>query len=480
VGGFQRFCRILWLNLLLLLALAFVVSPVTITNSLLEITQYLDSEIAAILAEYVPLLVLMLFLWVLVPLLLGVVSQYEGQLLYSDREDSFMKKYFGYLFVAAVLLPMAAMSLGALIEYLTSSYAEFEDYAKRLYADDAGSQFLQYVMTWALLSTPFELYRVPQRLLGCLHRICCCCSMEAPKTKQHKVEAFDFALQYSLLLHVVSIVSFFMAYGPLILLFGTIYLATKHVVDRFLLLCIHPRSERIGVRQATTTMHLYIVCTLLALFGTSALLIARSTNDDANDWPSVLVTALFWLLFVVYCLFLCSQQTIRAANKRNLVPVHLRSMVDWAVLDKTRTARSQAGGKAAAAGGRWKMSEDFTDIQQPGGDSHTKRHDERARPHDRLINNDTAEPPNFDGAYRHPALKVYLDGLSHKELDVDFTVKEEAQVGIHQEGKGQQNGSEESDGQVEEALLRHQSVHALNAQQLEVNLEGKVEIDSST
>ena len=91
VGGCQRVLRVLFINLAILFALAFVVSPATVSDYLLQLVANMGI-VGSTLAQFVPVLVIFLFLWTLVPLLLHLASHHEGQVLYSDLEDSYMKK----------------------------------------------------------------------------------------------------------------------------------------------------------------------------------------------------------------------------------------------------------------------------------------------------------------------------------------------------------------------------------------------------
>ena len=224
-----------------------------------------------------------------------------------------VQKYFCYLFVAAVILPLANMALGVFITYLYSNTDTFQNFAKRLYANDSGSSFLRYVMMWALLSTPLELFRFPMQIAACVMS-CCRCSKKSqdtqPSPANNTAEEFDFALHYSLQLHVVSLIFFFSIATPVILIFGTIYLGLKHVVDLILLIGTHPRSKKVGVRQAITAQQLFLVCILLHILGGAIFLTARRTQG------AFAVRYIFWGSLLLYAAWIWYKGTTKFVQKR--------------------------------------------------------------------------------------------------------------------------------------------------------------------
>jgi len=324
IGWVNRFLRFLGLNFAIIFLLATIVSPVTVSDYL---KKHVGSVVGALSTQFIPMAVLFLFLWILVPIVLHCASKYEGHTLKSDRADSFIKKYFCYLFVAAVILPLLNMALGVFIAYLYSNTDTFQNFAKRLYASDSGSNFLRYVMMWALLSTPLELFRFPMQIAACVVS-CCRCSKKSqdtqPSPANNTAEEFDFALHYSLQLHVVSLIFFFSIATPVILIFGTIYLGLKHVVDLILLTGTHRRSKKVGVRQAITAQQLFLVCILLHLLGSAIFLTARHTQG------AFAVRYIFWGSLLLYAVWIWYQGTTKFVQKRTSL-THVASVLegDW-------------------------------------------------------------------------------------------------------------------------------------------------------
>jgi len=296
---------------------------------------------------------------------------------------------------------------------------------------------MKYVMTWALFSNPFELYRFPQRIGSLCSCICrCICGGAPPEDTTEKVENFDFALQYALLLHVVSLICFFSTMAPLILLFGVVYLALKHAVDRFLLVCIHPRSSRLGVAQASAAMDLYIVCILLSQLGTACLLISRAvTDEDDTKTASVTMFAVFWVTFALYTCMKLAQSTATAVRKRNLVPAHLRSVMDGQWFDRVSPEEAEHVATEDTLPGEARMSVDLTEVKLDDRPRSNSEHAETATlaagglvdaDGDHVLAED--EEAAFTGAYCHPYLELYEDGLNSTSPQVHTRVNVDSKV----------------------------------------------------
>ena len=88
IGWFQRFIRTSFLTFGIIFLLATIVSPVTVSDYL---KKHVGSFVGALSTQFIPMAVLFLFLWILVPIVLHYASKYEGHTLKSDRADSFIK-----------------------------------------------------------------------------------------------------------------------------------------------------------------------------------------------------------------------------------------------------------------------------------------------------------------------------------------------------------------------------------------------------
>lgn len=73
----------------------------------------------------------------------------------------------------------------------------------------AGSQFLHYIASFALLSTPFELFRVPQRIASGVKRLALWIGLHRSFRRRHEIEVFDYGFNYAVMLHILSVVLFF-------------------------------------------------------------------------------------------------------------------------------------------------------------------------------------------------------------------------------------------------------------------------------
>jgi len=243
-----------------------------------------------------------------------------------------------------------------------NDYSHPEETAKRMYADDSGSQFMLYVMNWSLLSTPLELFQLVQVITAIIMR---CCSSSSADEEPPLKPTFDYPLQYALMLHVVSVVLFFAVLAPIILVFGVLYLAIKHMVDRYMIICIFEMDRKRtmqGARQSTTATQILVVCCLLFQLGSAGFLLARGPHNRA---PAIAVFALFCATFLGFLAMQCGRSTADQAYKKNLLPGELREVTDSFWLDRHpdslhRHAKPNAGGVSFNA--------DLTDMEEENRD----------------------------------------------------------------------------------------------------------------
>jgi len=398
VGRGQRCVRTVVLNGAILLTIAVLVTPLTVTRSLTNLSEGRLGWCGTLLAEYIPTLVMFLFVWVVVPALLSFASRFEGHHLRSSAAKSFLIKYWVYLFLAAVLLPLCSMSLYALGAYLTSGKASLEESFNRAFADSSGSQFLLYVTSFGLLSTPFELFRVPASAAAMFKHCAVAWGWRSPSKKgAAAIEPFDYPFQYAVVLHIVSVVLFLAILSPLIALFGEVFLILKYYVDRVALLCIHPRSEDTGGRLAGSSVNILAGAVALMQCGAAAFLLVRQSLG-----PAILCVVTLLSTSIPYALVSCCRQNsshVGAAAKRNLPP----------------GASYLADNSLDSISWFSELVEDelYRGLSRP---THTVRFTKgcenvTAASPDNPLADEASQEHMDENMYRHPALDVYYDGI---------------------------------------------------------------------
>ena len=265
----------------------------------------------------------------MVPGLLDFTAKYEGHQLRSKAGESFMRKYFGYLFVAVVLLPILSMSLYGLGEYLNSDTSSAEDIFERIFAKSSGNQFLVYVIDFALLSTPLELFKLAERVCVWWNDVLARCGKYGSEDgvrgrvgdgSTHT--GFDYAFNYAITLHILSVVMFFSTVSPLIVSFGAVFLSFKHFVDRFNILCFHPRGANMAAGMVRSAVHIVVVIVAMAQFATFGYLQVKRAHG-----PSMVVLATFCLTSLVYLIGELIPESKKELELRKSLPQSTRHLV---------------------------------------------------------------------------------------------------------------------------------------------------------
>merc|ERR1712100_84091 len=97
------------------------------TNGFSSFTDKNLGSLGQLFVDYIPVLTLFLYVWIAMPAMLNVLSKLEKHWLKSGSDNSFLIKYFVYLFLAVVVCPALSTTLGGLVQNLAGGSSIFDN-----------------------------------------------------------------------------------------------------------------------------------------------------------------------------------------------------------------------------------------------------------------------------------------------------------------------------------------------------------------
>jgi len=400
VGKWQHRGRVFVLNFVFFWFTTVVLTPVAFINGISGFTDQNLGAFGELWSAYIPMMVLCLYVWIAMPAMLRVISHYERHWLKSEAEHSFLIKYYLYLFIAAVICPVLSTSTGALIESLTSEKSSIQSNLGDVLVDKAGQTYMIYVMNFALLSTPLQLFNLDHRATGWAGTV-------AAKTKLASVDVrtkpsdsyFDYPLQYATVMHIFAVIVFFSIFSPLVTCFGALYFIIKHVVDRYNLVNYHQKSSQSGGRLASTANHLIVASVALLMLGMTGFF---STKQSART--AIFTFVCLVVLTVLYLCIVTVRTSTTGGSTRSALPPTLRHVLD------TTTGGLNTASEHLEEGVQETLSLVLPVRLLPGFRGVTS-YGTAKTPTSTSI--DQSEIEQFETEYAHPAMKLYEERNPH-------------------------------------------------------------------
>lgn len=246
VPDWKWWTRAFCINGCLMVLLFFLTTPIMFLHTLdllnINIKKPAEELHSPLLVQFLPTLLL----WTLSALLPNIVyysDQYIGHWTKTAEHHAVMRKTFIFLLLMVLILP----SLG-----LTSAKALFEwmvlEKEKKLkwqciFLPSNGSFFVNYVITSAFIGTALELLRFSELFMYSLKLLCARSQAEKAAVRKSVLWDFQYGAQYAWMLCIFTIIISFSIPCPLVTPFGLVYLAFKHVVDRYNIFFVYSPSK---------------------------------------------------------------------------------------------------------------------------------------------------------------------------------------------------------------------------------------------
>ncbi|XP_029637641.1 CSC1-like protein 2 isoform X2 [Octopus sinensis] len=288
--------RVILINTVLTVLLFFLTTPAIIMNQLNEINYQkafhdLHNEL---LVQFVPTFLI----WILsaiLPIIVYYSDQYIGYWTRSAEHHAVMRKTFIFLVFMVLILPSLGLtSVKALLEWAVKDKQHRYRW-QCIFVSGNGAFFVNYVITSAFIGTGLELMRFSELFNYGIRIMCARSTAEKTAVRKAVIWEFQFGCQYAWMLCIFSVIIAYSIPCPMVTTFGLIYLAMKHMVDRYNIYFAY-KPSRINKHIHTTAVNFVIVSVILLQIVIVFFTALRLTDTFQPTFLFSLVALVFTLL----------------------------------------------------------------------------------------------------------------------------------------------------------------------------------------
>lgn len=233
--------RAVLINTLLFIFVLFITTPAVVLSTLQELEASVEKSNPKLavppspfLTQFLPTILLWSFAAIL-PAAVSWSSYFEAHWTRSKLEHSVMVKTYIFLMLMLIILPSLALTSADALFHLTlgGRLPEFQSRLACVFLPNNGAFFVNYLVTSALIGTALELCRFPELVSYAGSMACARNEGEKRLVRKEAVREFAYGQQYAWMLVIFTLMVVFCLTCPLVTPFGLLYLAMKHLVDRY-------------------------------------------------------------------------------------------------------------------------------------------------------------------------------------------------------------------------------------------------------
>ncbi|XP_068688040.1 CSC1-like protein 2 [Montipora foliosa] len=313
VGHESWWARALFINSLLFIFVLFLTTPAVVLSTL----QQLKASIAEknpklavapspFLTQFLPTILLWSFAAIL-PAIVSWSSYFEAHWSRSKLEHSVMMKTYIFLLLMIIILPSLALTSADALFHITlgGKLPEFQSRLACVFLPNNGAFFVNYLITSALIGTALELCRFPELVSYAGSMACARNEGEKRLIRKEAVREFPFGQQYAWMLVIFSVMVVYCITCPLVTPFGLLYLALKHLVDRYNLYFNYraPAYKYVDGSVHSTAVTFAMISTYFLLLSLLFFSIIRLGIDDPQTVFTFCVVTITVILLVLRVCF---------------------------------------------------------------------------------------------------------------------------------------------------------------------------------
>lgn len=305
--------RAVLINTLLFIFVLFLTTPTVALSTLHELEASIaknNPKLAVppnpFLTQFLPTILLWGFAAIL-PAVVSWSSYFEAHWTRSKLEHSVMLKTYIFLVLMIILLPSLALTSADALFHLTlgEKMSEFQSRLACVFLPNNGAFFVNYLITSALIGTALELCRFPELVSYAGNMACARNDGERRLARKEAVRAFAYGQQYAWMLVIFSVMVVYCITCPLVTPFGLLYLAFKHLVDRYNLYFNHraPAYKYVDSTVHYTAVTFAMISTFYLLISLLFYSIIRLGIDDPQTVFTLVVVSITIFVFVARVCF---------------------------------------------------------------------------------------------------------------------------------------------------------------------------------
>lgn len=305
--------RALFINTLLFIFVLFLTTPTVILSTIQELEASIAEKNPKLavppnpfLTQFLPTILLWSFAAVL-PAVVSWSSYFEAHWTRSKLEHSVMVKTYIFLLLMIIILPSLALTSADALFHLTlgGKLPEFQSRLACVFLPNNGAFFVNYLITSALIGTALELCRFPELVTYAGNMACARNDGEKRLARKEAVREFAYGQQYAWMLVIFSVMVVYCITCPLVTPFGLLYLALKHLVDRYNLYFNHraPAYKYVDSTVHSTAVTFALISTFFLLLSLLFYSVIRLGIDDPQTVFTLVVVTVTVVLFLLRVCF---------------------------------------------------------------------------------------------------------------------------------------------------------------------------------
>ncbi|CAH3019206.1 unnamed protein product [Porites evermanni] len=305
--------RALLINTLLFIFVLFLTTPTVILSSIQELEATIAEKNPKLavppnpfLTQFLPTILLWSFAAIL-PAVVSWSSYFEAHWTRSRLEHSVMVKTYIFLLLMILILPSLALTSADALFHLTlgGKMPEFQSRLACVFLPNNGAFFVNYLITSALIGTALELCRFPELVSYAGNMACARNEGEKRLARKEAVREFAYGQQYAWMLVIFSVMVVYCITCPLVTPFGLLYLALKHLTDRYNLYFNYrsPAYKYVDSTVHSTAVTFTMISTLFLLMSILFYAVIRLGIDDPQTMFALVVVIITIVLFVLRACF---------------------------------------------------------------------------------------------------------------------------------------------------------------------------------
>uniref|UniRef100_UPI00358DF5FC calcium permeable stress-gated cation channel 1-like n=1 Tax=Myxine glutinosa TaxID=7769 RepID=UPI00358DF5FC len=255
------------INVCLVLLIFFLTTPAIIVNTMdkFNVTQTVDDLNNPIISQFFPTFLLWLFS-ALLPFIVYYSTFFEGHWTRSCEGEAMMHKTYTFLVFMVLILPSLGLSsLDLFFRWLFDNVLQKGSLRfECVFLPDNGAFFVNYVITAAFIGTSLALLRLPDLFYFALEMCLARSAAERHEVRRHQAYEFPYGVEYAWMICIVTVTIAYSVVCPVIIPFGTIYVALKHLVDRYNLYYAYT-TERMEPSVHVTAVRQLLIAPLLCM-----------------------------------------------------------------------------------------------------------------------------------------------------------------------------------------------------------------------
>jgi hypothetical protein len=258
--------------------------------------------VRAAVFDYLPSLIIVSLNLCLLALMEIPARSFEKKHLHSEIERSIGWRTFIFLLINMLILPSLAMDAASTFVFdLVNDSNTGDSMLDSMSAGDHSAYFATIVLQAAFVSSPYQLLRLHEYLIGLLGWLIATTPEGKCKAMEPWTHEYGYHLGNAMLIFSIGLC--FSVTAPVLLPMTLTYFCIRHCVDKYNLLYVRPHALMKNSCTFASTIESFLVVSLLVFQTTTTVILMRRTGWSTGENATF---STYMLLFLCLVLLVCT------------------------------------------------------------------------------------------------------------------------------------------------------------------------------